>query len=160
MHVGGMAVEVPAGIKLAFVGRPNHTGNVRQRCTAMCCTHVCYVPAGDAAHAAVIAHCSITAACSLRAPASLKTHTSDVRRRHGCLRFGYRIRRRPATERCTAGCDRGFTAVANCQTSFQKARFSMANYIYYWRKWVWGWLNLVEDITNSHLKVNVIKLKK
>ena len=64
---------------------------------------------GDAAHAAVIAHCSITAVCSLRAPASLKTRTRDVRRRYGSLRFGYRIRRRPATERCTAGCDRGLT---------------------------------------------------
>ena len=41
---------------------------------------VCYVPTGDAAHAAVIAHCSITTACSLRAPASLKTRTGDVRR--------------------------------------------------------------------------------
>ena len=68
---------------------------------------VCYVPAGDSAHAAVIAHCSITAACSLRAPASLKTRTGDVRRRYGSLRFGYRIRRRPAAERCTAGCDQG-----------------------------------------------------
>ena len=75
---------------------------------------VCYVPAGDAAHAAVIAHCSITAACSLCAPASLKTRTGDVRRRYGSLRFGYRIRRRPAAERCTAGCDRGFTCAQWC----------------------------------------------
>ena len=77
---------------------------------------VCYVPAGDAAHTAVIAHCSITPViahcsitpvCSLRAPVSLKTRTGDVRRRYGHLRFGYRIRRRPAAERCTADCDRG-----------------------------------------------------
>ena len=101
MHVGGTAVEVPAGIKFAFAGRPNRTGNAR----------VCDVPTGDAAHAAVIAQCSVTAACSLRAPASLKTRTGDVRRRYGSLRFGYRIRRRPAAERCTAGCDWGFKEV-------------------------------------------------
>ena len=73
---------------------PNRTGNTQ-----------------DAVHAAVIAHCSISAACSLRAPASLKTGTGDVRRQYGSLRFGYQIRRRPATERCTAGCDRGFKGV-------------------------------------------------
>ena len=70
-------------------------------------SRVCYVPAGDAAHAAVIAHYSITASCSLRAPASLKTSTGDVRWWYASLRFGYRIRHRPAAERCTAGCDRG-----------------------------------------------------
>ena len=51
---------------------------------------------------------SITAACSLCAPASLKTRTGDVHRRYGSLLFGHGIRRRPATERYTAGCDRGF----------------------------------------------------
>ena len=35
-----------------------------------------------------------------------QNRTSDVRRRYGSLRFGYRILRRPAAERCTAGCDR------------------------------------------------------
>ena len=87
---------------------------------------VCYVPAGDAAHAAVIVHCSITAACSLRAPASLKTRTGDVRRRYGSLRFGYRIRRRPAAERCTAGCDRGFRV--NWDLSTAKVCFRTINY--------------------------------
>ena len=108
-HVGGTAVVVPAGIKFAFAGRPKpyrqRTSEVHRRALH---ARVCYVPAGDAAHAAVIAHCSITAACSLRAPVSLKTRNGDVRRRYGSLRFGYRIRRRPAAERCTAGCDRGF----------------------------------------------------
>ena len=40
----------------------------RQRTSEVHCralyARVCYVPAGEAAHAAVIAHCSITAACS------------------------------------------------------------------------------------------------
>ena len=81
MHVGGTAVEVPAGTKFAFTGRPNRTGNARRRCTTVhhraLHAHVCCVPAGNVAHAAVIAHCSITAACSLRAPASLKIRTGD-----------------------------------------------------------------------------------
>ena len=72
---------------------------------------VCYVPAGDAAHAAVIAHCSIIAACALSAPASVKTRTGDVRRRYVSLRFSYRIRRRPAAEMCTAGCGRGLSDI-------------------------------------------------
>ena len=106
-HVRGTAAEVPAGIKFAFASRPNRTSNASEVHRRALHARVCYVPAGDAAHAAVIAHCSITIACSLRAPASLKTRIGDVRRRYGSLRFGYRIRRRPAAERCTAGCDRG-----------------------------------------------------
>ena len=106
-HVGGTAVEIPDGIKFAFAGRPNRTGNTWKVHRRAPHARVCYVPAGDAAHAAVIAHCSITVACSVRAPASLKTRIGDVRRQCGSLRFGCRIRRRPAAERCTAGCDRG-----------------------------------------------------
>ena len=94
---------------------------------------VCYVPTGDAAHAAVIAHCSITAAGSLRAPASLKRRTGDVRRWYGSLRFGYRIRRRPATERCTAGCDRGISKVsaASCLAELSHRRAN-CNKIVWW----------------------------
>ena len=39
-HVEGTAVEVPAGIKFAFAGCPNRTGNTRRRCTAVRCMDV------------------------------------------------------------------------------------------------------------------------
>ena len=51
-------------------------------------------------------HCVLSARSSVS-----QTRTGDVRRRYGSLRFGYRIRRRPAAERCTAGCDRGLIGV-------------------------------------------------
>ena len=65
-HVGGTAVEVPAGIKLAFAGGPNRTGNARRRCTTVRCTHVSATSPQETQYTQHLfsAHCSITAACS------------------------------------------------------------------------------------------------
>ena len=98
-HVGGTAVEVPAGIKFAFAGRPNRTDNARRRCTAMRCTHVFATFPQETQRTQQFSYCILfnnRCVLSARSCVSQNTH----RRRASAVRFSaFRLPNPPQTRR-------------------------------------------------------------